>query len=89
MRSLSKRLASARLEGVLVTIQPDEEPRSLQEAYQIQKEVNLQMLGKLVLHRKKRSLNWEQRSLAQRGCQNNLNSGMAIRSLFSPRMTSG
>ena len=40
MRSLSKRLASARLEGVLVTIQPDEEPKSLEEAYQIQKEVN-------------------------------------------------
>ena len=32
MRSLSKRLASARLDGVLVTIQPDEEPKSLQEA---------------------------------------------------------
>ena len=40
MLSLSKRLASARLDGALVTVEPNEEPKSLQEAYQVQKEVN-------------------------------------------------
>ena len=40
MLSLSKRLASARLNGALVTVEPNEEPKSLQEAYQVQKEVN-------------------------------------------------
>ena len=40
MLSLSKRLATARLNGALVTVEPNEEPKSLQEAYQVQKEVN-------------------------------------------------
>ena len=40
MLSLSKRLASARLNGALVTVEPNEAPKSLQEAYQVQKEVN-------------------------------------------------
>ena len=40
MVSLSRRLASARLNGAVVTVQKNEEPKSLEEAYQIQKEVN-------------------------------------------------
>ena len=40
MLSLSQRLASARLDGAVVTVEPNEEPKSLQEAYKVQKEVN-------------------------------------------------